>query len=340
MTDSFSNTLVAFLARLLRMSIYLFLIIAFLWIFAANKGITIPPHASRMLSIALLLLLAGSLTAVYGEHYHRRHIASGTYFTGFRCMVQVVVAQAFSILTAIALFAAARSVAIEAFSITDTPIPEDFAKYSSRLGILIFVGMTPAYYILANIVIHRIIEHWVPRTIPFGKNLLRPRNLAFAMAICICLGVGLFIWPSLYRYERLIENGNDYPARINRITGTAHILYPSGWREAGASDYDADGFSVLHYDQLSRITGRAGPQSGGRYDRFEATLYNGTNLTVKDIAIELRVPRTTFGDSIVRQYQFSDSIPPLSTRTVDCELGYRIARQDTWSWNIVSARGR
>ena len=37
------------------------------------------------------------------------------------------------------------------------------------------------------------------------------------------------VWPTPYRYDHLLLGGNNYPVRVNRITGSAEALANVGW---------------------------------------------------------------------------------------------------------------
>jgi hypothetical protein len=50
--------------------------------------------------------------------------------------------------------------------------------------------------------------------------------------LAIVLIVAVFVWPTMYHYSML----NGKPVRINRITGSTEILYPSGWQSVGSAN--------------------------------------------------------------------------------------------------------
>jgi len=58
------------------------------------------------------------------------------------------------------------------------------------------------------------------------------RAIIVASVLVVVL-FALFVWPTRYRYERIRygwgeRHNYDLPVRINRITGNAGILYPTG----------------------------------------------------------------------------------------------------------------
>lgn len=94
------------------------------------------------------------------------------------------------------------------------------------------------------------------------------RNIIIGVIIVL---VGIFVWPGIYKYDKMNQK---WPVRINRITGTAEVLYQSGWQEVGNqaagpqymaiqskliniadTHVEMDGFTI---DKLSTANGIAG----------------------------------------------------------------------------------
>jgi len=69
-------------------------------------------------------------------------------------------------------------------------------------------------------------------------NTIRtPMQLALIALIAVC-SVGVFvaqvtyIWPTPWRYDHVLLNGNRYPVRIHRLNGRTEILLGMrGWAE-------------------------------------------------------------------------------------------------------------
>ncbi len=90
----------------------------------------------------------------------------------------------------------------------------------------------------------------------------------------------------------------------------------------------------LEPSELRSLTGRAGPQNGGRYG---GTLYNGNgHLLVKDV--RLRITTTTAGEESGRTYRIENiEFPPLTATS----FSFGFVEGDTGaehSWRIESAR--
>jgi hypothetical protein len=56
------------------------------------------------------------------------------------------------------------------------------------------------------------------------------RRVYTAALVVATLAFLAFVWPTLYRYDRMAVEGNNLPVRINRFTGATEFLLPSGWR--------------------------------------------------------------------------------------------------------------
>jgi hypothetical protein len=60
------------------------------------------------------------------------------------------------------------------------------------------------------------------------------RIFLFALALVVCLILGLTVWPTIYRYDHFQRGENTWLIRTNRITGTTQVLTPQdGWVTMG-----------------------------------------------------------------------------------------------------------
>jgi hypothetical protein len=56
------------------------------------------------------------------------------------------------------------------------------------------------------------------------------RRLVPALLIVALAVFASFVWPTMYRYEKITVNSDTYLVRIQRVTGHADILVPEeGW---------------------------------------------------------------------------------------------------------------
>lgn len=52
------------------------------------------------------------------------------------------------------------------------------------------------------------------------------------IAIVLVLLLLVFVWPTMYRYDKMDQK---WPVRINRVTGKTEILYSDGWQDVKAN---------------------------------------------------------------------------------------------------------
>lgn len=86
------------------------------------------------------------------------------------------------------------------------------------------------------------------------------RLIKFSFLIVAIISFGIFIYPTLYKYDKLDQK---YPVMINRITGEAKILTSQGWQNTPQIDSAKN--SMIDYrneiivkiqDQEDRIYGK------------------------------------------------------------------------------------
>jgi len=56
------------------------------------------------------------------------------------------------------------------------------------------------------------------------------KKLAIYIIAFIAVLFVLFVWPTLYRYEKMKSGTVEHMIRINRVTGSAERLYSGGWQ--------------------------------------------------------------------------------------------------------------
>jgi hypothetical protein len=62
-----------------------------------------------------------------------------------------------------------------------------------------------------------------------------PRGIALCVALMVLIVLGIFVWPTRYRYEHLKQGNNDVPVRINRFNGRIEALSCAGWQTLGVT---------------------------------------------------------------------------------------------------------
>ena len=103
---------------------------------------------------------------------------------------------------------------------------------------------------------------------------------------------GVFIWPTMYRYDRLKWGDKEYPVRINRLTGhSATFVGSRGWVDA---DRDADeaeartaASTPLKQYELEQLTGSA--EVKGSF--FSGTIHNNTGKVVTELLFEVTLEK-------------------------------------------------
>ncbi len=61
-----------------------------------------------------------------------------------------------------------------------------------------------------------------------ANQVLKNRIISFTMAIILIIIFGIFIYPGIYKYDKLNQN---LPVKINRLTGNTKILTATGWAD-------------------------------------------------------------------------------------------------------------
>ncbi|MFF3922611.1 hypothetical protein [Paenibacillus lactis] len=81
------------------------------------------------------------------------------------------------------------------------------------------------------------------------KRLLAAIGKYSIVPLCICL-FGLFIYPTMYKYDKLDQK---YPVKINRITGETQVLTGRGWQSAEDYNRAAEEMSAYKDEILNKI---------------------------------------------------------------------------------------
>lgn len=157
------------------------------------------------------------------------------------------------------------------------------------------------------------------------------------VAIVILL-LGIFVWPTRYRYTEMKVGNNVSPVRIDRLTGRTEVLsLSSGWHQLGVNRLDAS--IKLPDSELSKLTGKASITD----QRIECDIYNGSNWTVSEVTVKITIKNPDGTEDLTREYrltpQYIGNCAPLTSRTFDADLGFSLKEKQTFSLNIVSAKG-
>src|SRR5437588_4974215 len=70
----------------------------------------------------------------------------------------------------------------------------------------------------------------------------------------IFLALGMFVWPTRYKYDHINLQGNVLPVRIDRFTDKTELLDASGWHEAvGSVNTLSNQIQALPPDALNKL---------------------------------------------------------------------------------------
>lgn len=85
------------------------------------------------------------------------------------------------------------------------------------------------------------------------------RWLRIVIVLAVVALFAVYVWPTRYRYDHVVTDGDTYPVRIDRFSGDADMLTPDdGWYPMGDSD-STGGSPDAHTTGADR--GRARPTS-------------------------------------------------------------------------------
>jgi hypothetical protein len=171
------------------------------------------------------------------------------------------------------------------------------------------------------------------------KELKNSKIVIIGIATAIVIIVGLFVWPTRYRYDHLTEEKNIYPIRIDRLTGRTEIFYGK-WistEESTPAPQEED----LPPSALDKLSGRASITS---YGWINCDIYNGSNWILSEVTVVVTVKKLNGAEILSRKYLLTresyESGEPLKSSKFHTGLGFELKKGETFSWGILSAKGR
>src|SRR3972149_1322923 len=103
-------------------------------------------------------------------------------------------------------------------------------------------------------------------------NTLTLKRFEFLTLLLLTLLVGIFVWPTRFRYDRLKSGDSEFPVRIDRLTGRAEYFAPRrGWIRDDLESFQPS--QELPPADLSKLNCNASIRPPGL---FECELYNGS----------------------------------------------------------------
>jgi hypothetical protein len=181
-----------------------------------------------------------------------------------------------------------------------------------------------------------------------GRNVILTGIL-----LVLIVGIFVFVWPTMYRYDHIRGRGFVFPVRVHRITGATEVLYLGGWKKVSngqISDTEdrspPEVSNKVPADELSRLNGQASIKRGlSRGDYIEADIYNGSSWVIKTVTIRLAFENESKHESFSRDYSlspastFNGEVKPLHAARFSERLGFTLEPGQTWRWNLVAATG-
>ena len=181
-----------------------------------------------------------------------------------------------------------------------------------------------------------------PRPLPTYQNRLftmlsplrlRSRGALVLLFAVVVVLVGLFVWPTHYRYDRMkARTGFETVVRIDRLTGRTEMLRLDGWRiMRGKAE-------ALPTHELEGFQGTCKIIAG----HLECQIYNGSYWAISELTV--RVTVSSPAKTLTRMYRISKASgvadPLTSTKKWSAALGFEWEPEwGSWSWTLVGARG-
>ncbi|NGM81311.1 hypothetical protein G5B47_02665 [Paenibacillus sp. 7124] len=126
-----------------------------------------------------------------------------------------------------------------------------FASGTRALVLLIIVGGVAGYIIgfMINDQVKKRVNLSKNQPVHFSSEFLKDGFKYLAVAICIA-AFGLFIYPGMYKYDKLNQK---YPVMINRITGETKVLKGNTWETVGNADAQLSKFEEYKQQVYTRL---------------------------------------------------------------------------------------
>jgi hypothetical protein len=109
-------------------------------------------------------------------------------------------------------------------------------------------------------------------------KILNKIFLFLAALSCIC-AFGIFIYPTMYKYDKLDQK---YPVKINRITGETEILKSKGWEHADDYKSAAQQMEAYRNDIAQKIDDQNDTIKAAIISNIKDDIVNQVTADVKD----------------------------------------------------------
>lgn len=148
--------------------------------------------------------------------------------------------------------------------------------------------------------------------------------------------IGIFFWPTIYRYDSMTINGNILPTKTNRITGFTEYYMSGAWHSEGGNKK----IKPLPEGERNKVTVKSGEGKLTSYEiwntpftdivkTLNAEVYNGSNWTITSLVIQFKIE----DDKNIKLIG-SEIIPPLSTGIISIK-----SPESFKGWEVYEIRG-
>lgn len=165
-------------------------------------------------------------------------------------------------------------------------------------------------------------------------------NALVVLAALLLLGV--FVWPTRYRYDHINLHGKVRPVRVDRLTGTPEMLSETGWHKMSASA------AILPADALAKIDVqiKTAP-SFLDTQSISCEMYNGSDWTVQNVDVEITVQDVGGRETLSRRFRLAPEtedpepieVLPFTHRRLETDFGFTLKKGESIAYRVVSAMG-
>ena len=157
--------------------------------------------------------------------------------------------------------------------------------------------------------------------------------------IIVILLLGIFVWPTRYKYDHITYGNNKFPVRIDRLSGQAEALYPSGWTIITKGETKDSKLKELPFAELQKVTGKAWFTD---YGYFKCKVYNGSDWTIKYLRVSVTIVNPDESEESPRIYKLipkDGSCEPYTENEFFKKVGYELEEGQSFRWSLLSADG-
>jgi hypothetical protein len=158
------------------------------------------------------------------------------------------------------------------------------------------------------------------------------KSILFTVSLVGLGFLGVFVWPTVHKYDKLTLDGDTYPLRIHRITGKTE-MFSGEWETVKETPPTPKSTKLPPWD-AAKVTGNA---SLSGYGSFSGKLYNGSSWHITRIIFRVTAKESDKSLRWDRQFDDKIKIAPLSTSKFFVSV--IDDKNVDFEWDIVEAWG-